>query len=146
MRTAILIAAALWLAACGKKPAAAPRDCGGGLCCGDRPCRAVFGGCTQQVEGWCGGPNGDPCAQHADVGSCRADERCEGIGYTGESMVACASDARCFTSNCPTKGCISRCQVLDQAACEHSDGRCVWSGAACARKVACATDPSGRPL
>ena len=101
--------------------------------------------CTMKVEGWCPGVSGDPCGEHGDVAACRADPRCEGIGYTGESAVACIGDARCFTSNCPTKGCISRCEVLDRTACERSEGRCVW-GSACTRKVSCGTDASGRRL
>jgi hypothetical protein len=56
---------------------------------------------------WCPAPAGDPCGAHRDVASCRADERCVGMRYRGESVVACRFDARGFAKNCPTVGCMS---------------------------------------
>jgi hypothetical protein len=56
---------------------------------------------------WCPAPAGDPCGAHRNVASCRADERCVGMRYRGESIVACMFDARGFAKNCPTVGCMS---------------------------------------
>jgi hypothetical protein len=58
-------------------------------------------------DDWCPAPQGDPCGQHKDVASCRADPRCGGRPYLGESVVACKLDARGFGENCPTVGCVS---------------------------------------
>jgi len=41
------------------------------------------------------------------VASCKADGKCGGMAYTGESFVACKRDDRGFGTNCPTVGCIS---------------------------------------
>jgi hypothetical protein len=57
---------------------------------------------------WCPSPPGDPCGRHKDVKSCKADRRCKGMPYRGESAVACVDDGKGFSSNCPTVGCISR--------------------------------------
>jgi len=58
-------------------------------------------------NGWCPSPAGDPCGAHKDVASCKADGKCGGMAYTGESFVACKRDDRGFGTNCPTVGCIS---------------------------------------
>jgi len=58
-------------------------------------------------NGWCPAPAGDPCGDHKDVASCKADNGCGGIAYQGESLVACKRDARNFGINCPTVGCVS---------------------------------------
>ncbi len=130
------------------KPPAAPQsqpapECGGGACCGSppRPCRELRPECTSRLPCWCPGVVGDPCGAHPDVASCRADERCEGIPYTGESLVPCVGDERCFAKNCPTCGCISRCEVLGQVACERSDGRCAWTAGACKTAKRCGPLP-----
>jgi len=49
----------------------------------------------------------DACADHKDAASCKADARCGGAAYKGESVVACQYDARGFTTNCPWVGCIT---------------------------------------
>ena len=64
--------------------------------------------CPSRPSAWCASPPGDPCGEHRDVPSCRADSRCKGMRYTGESFVACKDDGTGFSSNCPNVGCISR--------------------------------------
>ena len=64
--------------------------------------------CGFSPSDWCGGPPGDPCAAHPDARSCRADPRCIGLPYRGESVIACLPDGHGFWSNCPAVGCISR--------------------------------------
>lgn len=93
--------------------------------------------CGSSVSDWCAARAGDPCGEHPDTETCRADARCEGRPYTGESLAACALDARCFASNCPTVGCISRCETLEEAACEQHGYRCSWNGSQCERAEAC---------
>ena len=66
----------------------------------DRPCGNGPGD-------WCAAPPGDPCGAHKDVAACRADPRCGGMRYHGESMVSCTLDSRGFGTNCPTVGCVS---------------------------------------
>ncbi len=66
------------------------------------------GECGSRTEDWCAAPAGDACGAHKDVATCRADKKCKGMKYTGESLVACKDDGTGFTSNCPTVGCISR--------------------------------------
>ncbi|MCC6526716.1 MAG: hypothetical protein IT373_28975 [Polyangiaceae bacterium] len=63
--------------------------------------------CALDPQGWCPAPAGDPCGAHADVASCRADPRCGGVRYRGESAIACLLDERGFGLNCPTVGCVS---------------------------------------
>jgi hypothetical protein len=63
--------------------------------------------CGASIDDWCPAPAGDPCGAHRDVASCKADSRCGGMAYTGESLVACKRDARGFGENCPTVGCVS---------------------------------------
>jgi hypothetical protein len=64
--------------------------------------------CGMSPDDWCPAPAGDPCNAHRDVPSCRADKRCKGMGYKGESVVACLLGPDGFATNCPTVGCISR--------------------------------------
>jgi len=64
--------------------------------------------CGMSPGDWCPAPPGDPCGAHRDVTSCRADPRCYGMPYQGESLVACTLDKRGFPANCPTVGCTSR--------------------------------------
>jgi hypothetical protein len=63
--------------------------------------------CGLSPGDWCPSPPGDPCRRHRDAASCKADPKCEGMPYRGESVVACLWDERGFASNCPTVGCIS---------------------------------------
>jgi hypothetical protein len=63
--------------------------------------------CGFRTTDWCPAPAGDPCGVHADVQSCRADPRCGGLPYRGESFAACQFDDRGFGTNCPTVGCVS---------------------------------------
>ena len=64
--------------------------------------------CGLSTTEWCPSPPGDPCGVHKDTERCRADPKCIGMPYRGESVVACFIDERGFASNCPTVGCISR--------------------------------------
>ena len=93
--------------------------------------------CGTSTDDWCAAPAGDPCGEHHDTESCRADVRCEAMPYRGESLVACATDARCFASNCPTVGCLSRCETLGEQPCEAHGYRCRWNGAQCERVDTC---------
>lgn len=63
--------------------------------------------CGTRPTDWCPAPAGDACGDHKDTASCKADPRCAGMKYRGESLVACQYDARGFASNCPTVGCVS---------------------------------------
>jgi hypothetical protein len=65
------------------------------------------GDCGTRPGDWCPAPKGDPCGEHKELTSCRADPRCGGMAYMGESVIACKLDARGFAENCPTVGCIS---------------------------------------
>jgi hypothetical protein len=104
--------------------------------------------CGMRTEDWCPSPPGDPCGAHKDTASCSADTRCEGRIYSGESVVACTPADRCFTSNCPTVGCLSRCETLDERACRENAPRCVVRADAgpdaCARWSPCLPD-AGAP-
>ena len=66
------------------------------------------GPCGFGPSDWCPAPAGDPCGEHRDTASCKADARCKGMRYRGESVVACKYDERGFATNCPTVGCTSR--------------------------------------
>jgi hypothetical protein len=63
--------------------------------------------CGMHPDDWCPSAPGDPCGEHKDKTSCAADERCGGLPYRGESLVACHFDARGFADNCPTVGCVT---------------------------------------
>ncbi len=67
---------------------------------------------------WCEAASGDACGKHKDLASCRADESCQGVPYQGESVIACLDDGKGFSTNCPSVGCISRCESLDEASCQ----------------------------
>lgn len=103
MRTLCIVL--LVVAACNSKPSApsgappsapgAAKDVPADPSCGTRP------------TDWCASPPGDPCGEHKDVESCKADPKCVGMPYRGESAVVCEYDARVFGKNCPTVGCRS---------------------------------------
>jgi len=123
--TSVLAAAALLCVGCAKKkpPPVSDEFCGMG------------------PDDWCASPPGDPCGAHKNTASCMADPRCEGRVYSGESVVACTPAERCFTSNCPTVGCLSRCETLDERACGENAPRCVvHADHACARRYPCLPD------
>jgi hypothetical protein len=63
--------------------------------------------CGYSPSDWCPAKPGDPCGRHHSKDDCRADMRCYGMLYRGESFAACLSDGRGFASNCPTVGCTS---------------------------------------
>lgn len=59
--------------------------------------------------------SGTPCIGLSKE-ACYADARCEAIPYWGESLVACVTDERGFSANCPYEGCRplhSDCPSLD---------------------------------
>lgn len=64
--------------------------------------------CGFNTNDWCPAPTGDACGAHRDAASCKADARCQGVHYRGESVVECHYDKRGFADNCPTVGCVSR--------------------------------------
>jgi len=91
-----LLAVALGAALAGCKGASTP---GGG----------AAGPCGLSPTDWCTSRSDrDPCGAHPDVASCRADAKCKGQPYRGESAVACQDDGTGFAKNCPTVGCVSR--------------------------------------
>ena len=64
--------------------------------------------CGTAPTDWCTSAADGPCGAHPDQDSCRADDRCQGMPYRGESVVACMPDGKGFWSNCPAVGCIAR--------------------------------------
>jgi len=64
--------------------------------------------CGLSTQDWCAAPAGDGCGEHENEAACRADARCEGMPYRGESVVACMPDGKGFWKNCPAVGCVSR--------------------------------------
>jgi hypothetical protein len=64
--------------------------------------------CGTSPSDWCPSRRGDPCGRHKNGAACKADPKCYGMPYRGESLIACMFDERGFASNCPTVGCTSR--------------------------------------
>ena len=65
--------------------------------------------CGTGWNDWCRSPlPHDRCNRHKTAEACRADLKCYGMPYRGESFVPCWYDERGFASNCPTVGCTSR--------------------------------------
>ncbi|MCB9583401.1 MAG: hypothetical protein H6717_40590 [Polyangiaceae bacterium] len=83
--------------------------------------------CGERPDDWCTAVSGDPCAKHTDAKACEADPKCEALSYRGESAAACMTDDRCFASNCPAIGCITRCEELSASDCLR-DEVCLWKG------------------
>ena len=63
--------------------------------------------CGVSPGDWCASPPGDACGRHASETACRADPRCMGLPYRGESVVPCVADGRGFSGNCPAVGCVT---------------------------------------
>jgi hypothetical protein len=63
---------------------------------------------------WCTSAADGPCGAHPDEAACRADDRCRGMPYRGESLVACIPDGKGFWSNCPAVGCVARTEAPGQ--------------------------------
>ena len=72
------------------------------------PAPARKASCGAAPGDWCTSAADGPCGAHPDQASCRADDRCEGMPYRGESVVACMPDGKGFWSNCPAVGCVER--------------------------------------
>jgi hypothetical protein len=70
--------------------------------------------CGMSIDDWCPAPAGDPCGKHKDEKSCRADSKCRGLPYLGESAVVCIPDGKGFAENCPAVGCLSRAAAAGQ--------------------------------
>ena len=64
--------------------------------------------CGLSPTDWCHTPAAASCGRHPNEEACRADPRCAGLPYRGESVVACSPDGHGFWINCPAVGCISR--------------------------------------
>ncbi len=64
--------------------------------------------CGVSIRDWCTTAADGPCGAHPDEKSCRADPRCRGMPYRGESFVPCQSDGKGFWTNCPAVGCSPR--------------------------------------
>ena len=64
--------------------------------------------CGVSPDDWCTTAADGPCGAHPDQATCRADDRCQGMPYRGESVVACMPDGKGFWSNCPAVGCVER--------------------------------------
>jgi hypothetical protein len=56
---------------------------------------------------WCPAPAGDPCGRHKNASECRGDFDCNGVPFRGPTKIACLTDRRGFSLNCPTVGCRS---------------------------------------
>jgi hypothetical protein len=63
--------------------------------------------CGVGLSDWCPSYRGDRCNRHRNSETCRADPKCFGMPYRGESLMPCLFDERGFASNCPTVGCSS---------------------------------------
>ena len=64
--------------------------------------------CGIKMDDWCPSPAGDPCGKHKDAKACKADPKCKGMAFRGETFAPCNDDGSGFSTNCPTVGCISR--------------------------------------
>lgn len=84
--------------------ASAPSDAGSSETASDAPVAP----CGSSTKDWCPSPEGDVCGEHADEASCRADARCVGMPYVGESFAPCEPDGTGFWKNCPAVGCVSK--------------------------------------
>jgi hypothetical protein len=122
------------------------------LACKGSPSRTSKSSCGFRTDDWCKAVGNDPCRDHEDAATCRADPKCEALPYRGESAVACITDSRCFASNCPAVGCITRCEELTESTCDREEiclwkgqggdckpgeHRCRWDGTRCVRTQSC---------
>jgi hypothetical protein len=72
------------------------------------PLARASGLCGMSFDDWCTTASDGVCGRHPDEVSCRADNRCVAVRYSGESVVACHWDERGFADNCPAVGCKGR--------------------------------------
>jgi hypothetical protein len=63
--------------------------------------------CGTQPNDWCSAPAGDPCGRHRNANECRNDFNCQAIPFRGATKIACITDRRGFSLNCPVVGCRS---------------------------------------
>lgn len=69
--------------------------------------RAQGAECGFAKDDWCPAPAGDPCGRHKNAAECRADFSCRAVTYRGPTEIACLTDRRGFSLNCPAVGCRS---------------------------------------
>jgi hypothetical protein len=67
--------------------------------------------CGTSPNDWCPAPPGDPCGRHRNANECRNDFNCNAIPFRGATKVACITDRRGFSLNCPVVGCRSSTAV-----------------------------------
>lgn len=95
--------------------------------------------CGMGIKDWCTVPSWDFCGSHKNTQECKADSNCQGIPYRGESMIPCQYDEKGYATNCPTVGCASRCDRLNQKQCELYSKEpylfCGWSDGKCVSKA-----------
>jgi hypothetical protein len=96
--------------------------------CSDSPA------CGISFTDWCCTAKEDPCSRHKNKTLCKQDNKCEGLKYKGESAIVCIWDDRGFSNNCPTVGCISKCENLTREDCIAEKNRCRLAGRGCANK------------
>ncbi len=124
------------------------------LACKHAASRTSGPNCGFGTDDWCKAVGSDPCNAHTNQHECKADPKCEALPYRGESAVACRTDSRCFATNCPAIGCITRCGELSESTCDREEiclwkgqggactpgeHRCRWDGTRCVRAEACAS-------
>jgi hypothetical protein len=63
--------------------------------------------CGTSPNDWCPAPAGDPCGRHRNANECRNDASCNAVPFRGATKIACITDRRGFSLNCPTVGCRS---------------------------------------
>ena len=63
--------------------------------------------CGTSPNDWCPAPAGDPCGRHRNANECRNDFSCSAVPFRGATKVACITDRRGFSLNCPVVGCRS---------------------------------------
>jgi hypothetical protein len=63
--------------------------------------------CGSSPGDWCAAPAGDPCGRHRNAAECRNDFSCNGVPFRGATKIACITDRRGFSLNCPVVGCRS---------------------------------------
>ncbi len=100
--------------------------------------------CGMGPSDWCPAAAGDACGKYRDLNACKNDPSCQGISYKGESVVACQDSPTGFSPNCPSVGCMSKCERLDKTRCETYAGSpwyaCAWVEGRCWR----GSDPQAR--
>src|SRR4030095_7299559 len=90
--------------------------------------------CGTSPTDWCTTHSKDPCGRHLSVPECQLDPECVGMPYPGEYLLGCRVDERGFGTNCPTVGCLSRCEPLSKQRCEWAGDHCLWENSPCRKQ------------